>query len=230
LGIVTLDTVEILCSNDYMIGPLGRRIGREELDYVALMAALSNYAKPHDKVTSLLRSGAIIRVKKGLYVFGEDYRRRPYCRELLANLIHGPSFVSLDYALSYHGLIPERVELVTSVTSGRARRFDTPVGAFVYRPTPLSSFHVGMNRVDRGGVSYLIATPERALADKVREDRSARIRSLADAEAYVLHDLRIDGAAFLELDQAALAASGEALGSAKALLCADLLARMRRRR
>ncbi len=228
-SIVTLATVEILCSNDAMNASLQKKIGREEFDYSALMATLSGYAKPHDKITSLLRGGEIVRVKKGLYVFGEDYRRRPYSREFLANLVYGPSFVSLDYALSYHGLIPERVEQVTSVTSGRARKFDTPVGTFIYRPVPVDSFHFGMQRVERGDVSFLIASPERALADKVREDRTARIRSLGDAEQYLFEDLRINRETFRELSHDSLREIGEALGSRKALFCVNLLRKMGRK-
>jgi len=72
--------------------------------------------RPRDKISDLLKKGTIIRVKKGLYVFGEDNRKKPYSKEILANLIYGPSYISLDYALQYHGLIPERVEAVTSVT------------------------------------------------------------------------------------------------------------------
>jgi hypothetical protein len=68
----------------------------------------------------LLRRKDIIRVKKGLYIFGETYARRPFSREVLANVIYGPSYVSLDYALHYHGLIPERVEAVISIP-GRTR-------------------------------------------------------------------------------------------------------------
>lgn len=207
-----------------------RVIGREEFDYSSLMDALSDYAKPHQKITSLLRGGVIVRVKKGLYVFGEDYRQRPYSRELLANLVYGPSFISLDYALSYNGLIPERVEQVTSVTSGRARRFDTPVGTFVYRPVPQGSFHLGMNRIETREVSFLIASPERALADKVREDRAARVRSLVDAETYLFSDLRVDRSAFLEMDLESFREIAEALGSRKAIFCADLLRKMRKSR
>jgi len=210
-----------------MNASLRREIGREEFDYSALMSALSGFAKPHQKITSLLRGGVIVRVKKGLYIFGEDYRQRPYSRELLANLIYGPSFISLDYALSYHGLIPERVEQVTSVTSGRAKNFDTPLGTFVYRPTPQESFHFGMNRVETREASFLIASSERALADKTREDRTAKVRSLGDAETYLFSDLRVDRSAFLEMDLESLREIAEALGSRKALLCADLLQKMR---
>ena len=193
-----------------------------------MMAALSGYAKPHQKITSLLRQGVIVRVKKGLYVFGEDYRQRPYSRELLANLIYGPSFISLDYALSYHGLIPERVEQVTSVTSKRGRKFDTPVGTFVYRPVPQGSFHLGMNQIEIGEISFLLASPERALADKAREDRAARVRSLGEVETYLFSDLRVDRSAFLEMDLESFREIAEALGSRKALFCVHLLGKMRK--
>jgi len=209
---------------------LRRHIGREEFDYPALTAALTGYANVSEKVTSLLRKGVIIRVKKGLYVFGEDYRFRPYSREVLANLIYGPSFLSLDYALSFHGLIPERVEQLTSVTTGRAREFKTPVGTFVYRPAAKGPFHLGMSRVEQGEVSFLIACTERALADKVREDRSARVRSQADAESYLFEDLRVDKSAFRELDLGFLRQLADALGSRKVAFCADLLRRIRGRK
>ena len=110
-----------------------RDITREIFDYQVLTDALSDYSKPRDKITKLLAGGAIVRIKKGLYCFGEGLRRGPVSREQVANLIYGPSYVSLDYALSYHGLIPERVEVVTSVTTRRSRKFETPLGSFSYR-------------------------------------------------------------------------------------------------
>jgi hypothetical protein len=148
-------------------------IGREEFDYQRLMWALSDLASPRAKVTALLRQGVIIRVKKGLYVFGDEYRERPYSRELLANLVYGPSFVSLDYALGYHALIPERVAVLTSVTPKRPKRFDTPVGTFIYRHTRPDGFHIGMSRVETAQTAFLIAGPERALADKLRDVKGA---------------------------------------------------------
>src|SRR5208283_2899901 len=87
-----------------------RQIPTEEFDYQALSDCLKDYARPRDRISDLIKSGAIVRVKKGLYIFGPDYSRGPYSRELLANLMYGPSYVSLDYALAHHALIPERVE------------------------------------------------------------------------------------------------------------------------
>lgn len=209
---------------------LREQIGREEFDYPALMSALAAYANPRDKVTSLLRRGTIIRVKKGLYVFGEALRRRPYSRELLANLICGPSFVSLDYALAFHGLIPERVETVTSVTPKRGRAFRTPAGTFAYRQVPEAYFPLGMDRFEHGDVAFLMAVPERALADKVRDDRGNPLRTLADANAYLFENLRLDRDDAASLDGAFLEQLAEAGRSRKIALCASVLRRLPRKR
>ena len=206
---------------------LRKKIDREEFDYPALMSALSAYANPRDKVTSLLRTGVIVRVKKGLYVYGDDYRKRPFCRELLANLIYGPSYVSLEYALSYHGLIPERVQSVTSMTPKRGKNFETPVGLFVYRQTPKAYFHLGMDRVEQKDFSFLIATPERALADKLRDDRGSAIRTQREIASYLFENLRLNRTLFLKMDAEFIERLGEELGSRKVALCSRLLQRMR---
>ena len=200
---------------------LRNQIRREEFDYPALVSALSGYASPRDRVTALLRSGAIIRVKKGLYVFGEPYRKKPYCRELLANLAYGPSFVSLDYALGYYGLIPERVETVTSVTTGRARHFETPVGRFVYRQTPCLS--VGGDRVEEGDTHFLIALPERALADRIRDDRRSGVWTQRDMQRYLLEDLRVDAQGLVAMDATFLEQLAQVLKSRKVRLCAAVV-------
>jgi len=206
---------------------LRRRIGREEFDYPALMDALSEYGNPRDKVTALMRRGDIIRVKKGLYIFGDELRRRPFSRQLLANLIRGPSFVSLDSALSFYDLIPERVEAMTSVTTRRPRAFATPVGSFVYRQSPKRCFHLGMDRVEEGDVAFLIATPERALADKVRDDRGYPLRTHSDAAEYLFDSLRIDQMEFEAMDPGRLDDLANGLQSRKVAICADLLRKLR---
>jgi hypothetical protein len=180
---------------------LRQRIEHEEFDYQILLDALREYARPRDKISDLLEKGVIVRVKKGLYVFSEAYRRRPVTREILANLIYGPSYISLEYALHYHGLIPERVETLTSVACGRSRSFDTPIGAFSYRRIPGRSFQTGMDRVELdNGRSFLIATPEKALADMIVRDRGAGIQTQTQLRDYLLDSLRIDPAGLRELD------------------------------
>jgi len=176
------------------------RIQTEIFDYQTLTYALKDLSAPRDKTTLLLRQGVIVRVKKGLYVFGDKYRRYPYSKELLANLVYGPSYVSLDYALAYHGLIPERVEALTSVTPSRSRRFTTPVGLFIYRQVPARAYEIGMARVEgERGQAFLIASPEKALADKIVSVRGAHIASIGEMGRFLEEDLRIDTGAIRSL-------------------------------
>ena len=188
-----------------MIEVLRKRVSGEEFDYQTLIDCLEGYSNPRAKITQLLRKGVIIRVKKGLYVFGEAYRRRPYSRELLANLIYGPSYISLEYALQYYGLITERVEAVTSVTSGRSRKFFTPAGMFTYRQIPVYALSRGMDRAElMDGTAFLIATPEKALADKIISDRGASVGTQKKLLDYLENYLRIDMEQLLTLNPATL--------------------------
>lgn len=206
-----------------------KSIPYEEFDYQTLLDAVHGYARPRMKISAMLAKGDIIRVKKGLYILGEPLRRRPFCRELLANLVYGPSYISLEYALHYHGLTPERVEAVTSVTCGRSRTFATPVGTFSYRMIPLEAFRTGMDRVELGdGRSFLVAIPEKALADRIVADRGAGISTQKELHEYLLSSLRIDPAGLRELDPVRVAEIARAYRSRRVKLLADLISRLRR--
>ncbi|WP_318556349.1 hypothetical protein [Geobacter anodireducens] len=206
-----------------------KSIPYEEFDYQTLLDVVHGYARPRMKISAMLTKGDIIRVKKGLYILGEPLRRRPFCRELLANLIYGPSYISLEYALHYHGLTPERVEAVTSVTCGRSRTFATPVGTFSYRMIPLEAFRTGMDRAELDdGRSFLVAIPEKALADRIVADRGAGISTQKELHDYLLSSLRIDPAGLRELDPVRVAEIARAYRSRRVKLLADLISRLRR--
>lgn len=160
----------------------------EELDYNFLMAALQDYAAPRDVITRLLRKKQLIRIKKGLFVFGADYARRPYSLEVLANQIYGPSYISREYALQYYGLIPEAVAEVTSMTSKRSKEFRTPIGRFSYSYLNISCLPLGVTQEEGiDGVRFLIATKEKAVADLLY------IHKEAVRDALELRDLLIEG-------------------------------------
>ena len=210
-----------------MIETIRKEIPQEEFDYQILLDCLKGYARPRDKISDLLRKGGIIRIKKGLYIFGDEYRRRPFSREILANLMYGPSYISLDYALQHYGLIPERVEAVTSVTTGRSRRFSTPVGLFTYRMIPLEAFRIGMDRIEIGdGRAFLMATPAKALADKLHDLRGTGIQSQKELNDYLERDLRVDPAVLRELEPAELATIARGYQSRKIRLLSDLVRRL----
>ena len=192
-----------------------RTIEYDVFDYPALTEALSGYRKPRDKITKLLASGTVVRIKKGLYCFGEDFRKEAISREYLANLIYGPSYVSRDYALSYHGLIPERVNVVTSVTTRRSRDFNTPLGTFSYRMVTDNRYTVGVVLEQSGKVSFLIATSEKALIDKVWTDKRFNGVRISEYSHYLTEDLRIDPDALVMLDISRLQTIGRRYNSAK---------------
>ncbi len=209
---------------------LRKSIPQNEFDYQALVCALGDYARPRAKITDLLAKKIIIRVKKGLYVYGDDYRNKPFSREILANLIYGPSCVSLEYALNYYGLIPERVESVTSVTPKRARNFRTPVGLFFYHNAPMAGFSIGIDRIELAdGRAFLMAQPEKALADKLRHDRGMTIRTQGDCQDYLVSSLRIDQGDLHNLNADLLDRLAEGYSSHKVKVLANLIRKLKRR-
>ncbi len=211
-----------------MIDDLRRRVEGEEFDYQTLLYSLRRYERPRDKITSLLRQGAVIRVKKGIYVFGPKYARRPFSREILANLIYGPSCISLDFALHYYGLIPERVEAVTSVTCGRGRRFATPAGLFIYRQIPVGAYPIGIDQIQlEGGRSFLMAVPEKALADKIQDDRGTGIRNQDDMRRYLTWNLRVDAESLGKLRTETLSILAEHYGSRRLRLLNSVVTHLR---
>ena len=203
------------------------RVRTDVLDFQQLVSCLREYAKPRDRITGLLAEGSLIRLRKGLYVFGERYRRSPLSREHLANLIYGPSYVSLDYALSYYGLIPERVENVTSVTTGENRRFSTPFGDFTYQPLHPHRYVPGIRWAGEGDAHYLIASCEKSLVDTVWSDKRFSPANLKDFDAYLFEDLRLDEERAAALDQEQLAAICRVFASRKIDMLARCLARRR---
>jgi hypothetical protein len=214
-----------------MMDSLRAKVSGEEFDHQTLLEVLKDYARPRDAITRLLRAGSVIRIAPGIYIFGPAYRRRPYSREILANLIAGPSYVSFDYAIQHHGLIPERVEAVTSGVVGRPRRFETPVGLFIYTSVPERAFAEGLRRIEiAGGGGYLIAGAEKALGDRVWGERGLGIRNIDQMITYLLEELRIDTDTLAGLDAGDIERIATVYRSYKLRLLAGAVRRLRQER
>jgi predicted transcriptional regulator of viral defense system len=114
-----------------------------------------------------VKAGKLIQLAKGLYTLAEPYRKQTPHPFVLANAMKKASYVSLQSALGYFGMIPEHVPTVTSVTTQRPARVETPLGRFLFRHIQKSWFR-GYRRVDLGsGQKAFVATPEKALLDLV---------------------------------------------------------------
>ena len=152
------------------------------------------------KISYMTKQGVLIRLKKGLYTFGGLYQES-VDTIAVANRLYAPSYVSFDYALSYYGLIPERVYEVTSASLHIKKVFDTPLGRFSYRPVPMDVYALGVDWFydERNGGKF-IATPEKALCDKIRGDRGIGRLNQKRMMEYLLYDLRIEQEALWKLD------------------------------
>lgn len=158
-------------------------------DYNYLIDKLKNYNFPRNKIQRLIKNGEIIRIKKGLYIRSNNHENY-IDKKIIANLIYGPSYISLEYALSYWGLIPERVEEVTSINNKRNKKFKTPLGVFSYRYLPTNKFNIGVDLIQTNQLYFFIATKEKALCDKLYF--SSKLANQAELIIYLEDDLRID--------------------------------------
>lgn len=176
-----------------------REIAAEVFDYQLLANYLKDLKRPRDKISALVKEGKIVRLKKGLYIFGENWRRTPLSLEMIANLIYGPSCISFEYALSHYGLIAERTTVITSLTIGDTKIFHTPLGTFEYQAIDREKFKIGIAYTDLGKEGgYFIASREKALVDLVY--RTPGIRTLAQLRYYLFEEMRIDETMFREMN------------------------------
>ncbi|MDO8802843.1 MAG: hypothetical protein Q7R35_00285 [Elusimicrobiota bacterium] len=113
------------------------------------------------------KQGLLLQLRRGLYIFGKEDRKIEPSRLYLAGQVYQPSYISLEYALSRYGLIPERAVDVTSVSTKKTARFTNDFGTFIYQTVKPSAFRGFISAKDEAGLPYFIAEPEKAAADFV---------------------------------------------------------------
>ena len=110
----------------------------------------------------------VVRVHRSLYCLADKYLRQKLDLRVLAQRIYGPSYISVESALSHHAWIPEAVYAITSVSLERSREYDTPLGLFSFSRVPQKTFYATVQRVEESNAgSFLLASPLKALADYV---------------------------------------------------------------
>ena len=110
------------------------------------------------------RSGKVLELRRGLYTLSETYRKLPVHAPALAYAIYPPSYLSLQWALSWYGIIPEHTVMHTSVSTRETRSFVNDFGHFSYRTVKQQLFH-GYEEVQIMGAPVYLAVPEKALCD-----------------------------------------------------------------
>jgi predicted transcriptional regulator of viral defense system len=139
-------------------------------------------------------AGKVVQLRRNVYVLASPWRKVEPHHFLVANELHRPSYVSLESALAYHGLIPEHVPVTTSVTTARPVTVDTPLGRHLYRHVGADAFF-GYERIPLlTEQDALVATPEKALLDLVY------LTAGGDAVDY-LESLRLEGLDALDVER-----------------------------
>lgn len=111
-----------------------------------------------------LRKKLLVKLRKEWYAF-PDYLSVPDFAEYVANRIYRPSYISLQYAMSHYGMIPEAVMQITSVTSLKTDFFKNVFGEFFYQSVK-EELMIGYKPLTmKDGRSIMFATPEKSLFD-----------------------------------------------------------------
>jgi len=164
------------------------------VDYATIKNLLSKNGYKHinDKIKYMKKQGLLTSLKKGLYVYHSPYVETLVYKEIIANNLLGPSYISYEYALTYYSLIPERVEEVTSATTKRSKTFSTSYGVFSYRHIDKKLFALGVKIASSKQGNFMIASKEKALCDKIFAIKGVRISSKKAMRVFLEEDLRID--------------------------------------
>ena len=138
---------------------------------------LENTSDKRGKIARMIHSGDLLQLRRGLYATRRDLN--PLC---LAASIYGPSYISFETALSYYGLIPEAVYEITSATLKRPKEFQNLFGRFRYRRVPENVCSIGIERITESEIPFLIASPTKAVCDRIALE--PRMRFMSDVKRW----------------------------------------------
>jgi len=172
------------------------------VDYATLKSLLvqNGYRYINDKIKYMKKKSLLIPLKKGLYIYNSPFVKKVISKEIVANNLLGPSYISYEYALYYHGLIPERVVEVTSATTKRSKVFDTHIGVFSYKHIDSKLYHLDIEIISSNQGNFMMASALKALCDKIFTLKGVKINSKKAMFEMLNDDLRIDLDELIGLD------------------------------
>jgi hypothetical protein len=177
---------------EYTEAPISRHL---------ILELLSDYQSPNDKISELLKSKELISIRRGLYVIGPKLDLPSPEPFLIANHLRGPSYVSLESAMSYWNMIPERTYEISSVTIKTSKLYKTSVGRFSYKQLKTPYYSFGIKNIEYSPKqTILIASREKALCDKVVLTPQINLRSIKQTQEFLMEDLRMDSEVLSTLD------------------------------
>ncbi len=148
-------------------------------------------AAKRELIRRALKANEIIRLKPGVYCLADKFRQSNPHPFIAAGMLLSPSYISLESALWYHGLIPEALFQVSSMTNLRSREYNNQLGVFTYYQISCKDFKAGVKavKIKNHGWTF-IAEPLRAIADMIYINK--KISWKTDGLNYLIESLRID--------------------------------------
>lgn len=144
------------------------------------------------KASRLANEGRLIRLKKGVYLVDPNFSKKRIHEFLIANHLNGPSYVSMHTALRYYGLIPERVYEISSMTTRYTKKFRNKYGLYSYIHCSPEYFNIGLTLIQEEGVTFMMATPEKALCDLMIYTSGLNLRYKKEISRFLEENMRID--------------------------------------
>ncbi|MDO8574398.1 MAG: hypothetical protein Q7R86_02120 [bacterium] len=156
------------------------------------------------EIKRALKNRKLIKLKRGLYTKTETYLNEPnklQFAEFLASQIHSPSYLSLNYVLHKHGLMPntEDASTYTSITPKNASENRNFLGTFRYSNLKKSLYH-GFQEVTYDGHIYSVATKAKALFDYLYLEPKLQYRNQRKLKYNLFIKLRLNLENFSEKD------------------------------
>ena len=177
------------------------KLGNFPLPSHVLLGLLHDYKSPYDKIVEMVKKGWLIQLRKGLYLVSPKLTQAAPESFLIANHLYGPSYVSLESALSYWGIIPEKVYEITSVTPRLSHQMINEIGRFTFWHLPVNYYSLGLQSIEIANKQVvLIASKEKAVCDQIISTSGLIIRSKKQALDYLIDDLRIERDVLCKLD------------------------------
>ena len=155
-----------------------------------------DYSNIYNKIVLEEKNNRLIKLKRGLYETNKD--ADPFT---IANVLLSPSYISFETALSYYGMIPERVYAIKSASfkKNKKKEYKNSFGLFLYQDVNSNAYPYDINEIEIDGTKVMIASREKALTDMlyIISPRNNK-KELLDL---LFEDLRINEAIFDELDK-----------------------------
>ena len=166
------------------------------------------------QISQWVKKDELIQLKRGLYCFNPEKGGVKINKLLVANKLYEPSYISLEYALSHYGLIPEAAFQITSVTVRKTNKFTNKLGVYIYHHLKQDMFF-GFKQEKINEDVILTADKEKALIDYLYINQ----KSIKPTDEY-LESLRLQNIKMLS--QTRLSKYARATGKAKIVKISQL--------